>query len=64
MNARRSCPLSLMQPSVLFIKSRARNQSTLGLRIREIAMDRPRFGVLRVLVMLKGKGWEIGKKRV
>ena len=27
-------------------------------------MDRPRFGYLRVLVMLKREGWKVGKKRV
>lgn len=27
-------------------------------------MDRPRFGYLRVLVMLKRQGWSVGKKRV
>ena len=27
-------------------------------------MDRPRFGYLRVLVMLKRGGWAVGKKRV
>ena len=28
-----------------------------------IAMDRPRFGYLRVLVMLQREGWSVGKKR-
>lgn len=27
-------------------------------------MDRPRFDHLRVLLMLKRKGWSVGKKRV
>ena len=27
-------------------------------------MSRPRFGYLRVLVMLKREGWQVGKKRV
>lgn len=29
-----------------------------------IAMDRPRFGYLRVQVMLRREGWPVGKKRV
>ena len=29
-----------------------------------IAMDRPRFGYLRVQVMLRREGWQVGKKRV
>lgn len=63
-NVRRSCRLALLRPSVWHAKSEARDQSALRLRIREIAMDRPRFGYLRVLVMLKREGWEIGKQRV
>lgn len=63
-NVRRSCRLAVLRPSVWYAKSEARDQSALRLRIREIAMDRPRFGYLRVLVMLKREGWEIGKKRV
>lgn len=33
-------------------------------RIRDIALSRPQFGYLRVLVMLKREGWQVGKKRV
>ena len=55
-NVRRSCRLALLRPSVWYAKSEARDQSALRLRIREIAMDRPRFGYLRVLVMLKREG--------
>ena len=64
MNVRRSCRLALLRPSVWYQKSEARDQSALRLRIREIAVDRPRFGYLRVLVVLKREGWEVGKKRV
>ena len=46
MNVRRSCRLALLRPSVWYQKSEARDQSALRLRIREIAMDRPRFGCL------------------
>ena len=63
-SVRRSCRLALLRPSVWYQKSKARDQSALRLRIREIAMDRPRFGYLRVLVMLKREGWAVGKKRV
>ena len=63
-NVRRSCRLALLRPSVWYQKSEARDQSALRLRIREIAVDRPRFGYLRVLVVLKREGWEVGKKRV
>lgn len=63
-SVQRSCGLALLRRSVWYAKSLARDQSALRLRIREIAMDRPRFGYLRVLVMLKREGWAIGKKRV
>ena len=47
-----------------YAKSTARDQSALRQRIRDIAMSRPRFGYLRVLVMLRREGWAVGKKRV
>jgi len=56
--------LALMRPSVWYQKSEARDQRALRLRISEIAMDRARFGYLRVLVMLKRGGWQVSKKRV
>lgn len=36
-SVQRSCRLSLLQPSVWYAKSQARNQNGLRLRIREIA---------------------------
>jgi putative transposase len=56
--------LALLQRSVWYAKSQARDQSALRQRIRDIAMSRPSFGYLRVLVMLKREGWQVGKKRV
>jgi putative transposase len=63
-SVRRSCDLALLRRSVWYAKSRARDQSALRQRIRDIALSRPRFGYLRVLVMLKREGWQVGKKRV
>jgi putative transposase len=63
-SVRQSCELALLQRSVWYAKSQARDQSALRQRIRDIAMSRPRFGYLRVLVMLKREGWQVGKKRV
>lgn len=34
------------------------------MRIRDIAQARPRFGYLRILVMLRREGWQVGKRRV
>jgi putative transposase len=63
-SVQRSCRLALLRRSVWYAKSQARDQSALRLRIRDIAMSRPRFGYLRVLVMLRREGWAVGKKRV
>jgi transposase InsO family protein len=53
--------LALLQRSVWYAESQARDQSALRQRIRDIAMSRPRFGYLRVLVMLKREGRAVGK---
>jgi putative transposase len=63
-SVRRSCRLAKLRASVWYAKSRAADQSALRQRIRDIAKNRPRFGYLRVLVMLKREGWAVGKKRV
>lgn len=63
-SVQRSCGLALLQRSSWYARSTARDQSVLRQRIRDIAMSRPRFGYLRVLVMLKREGWQVGKKRV
>ena len=54
-----SCRLTMLRPSVWYQKSEARDQSALRLRIWEIVRDRPRFGFLRVLVMLKCENWGV-----
>ena len=63
-SVQRSCRLALLRRSVWYAKSRARDQSALRQRIRDIAMNRPRFGYLRVQVMLRREGWQVNKKRV
>jgi hypothetical protein len=45
-------------------RSTARDQGPLRLRIRELAHARPRFGFLRIWVLLRREGWRINKKRV
>lgn len=42
----------------------ARDQTALRLRIRDIAHARPRFGYLRIWVLLRREGWRVNKKRV
>ena len=43
---------------------RRRDQTALRLRIRELAHARPRFGFLRIWVLLRREGWPVNKKRV
>ena len=43
---------------------RARDQSALRLRIRELAHARPRFEFLRIWVLLRREGWGVNRKRV
>src|SRR6056297_3289567 len=45
-------------------KSKAKDQSALRLRIREIAYARPRFGYQRIHVMLRREDWPVNKKRI
>jgi putative transposase len=47
-----------------YAKSRARDQSAVRLRIREIAHTRPRFGYRRIHVTLRRKGRLVNAKRV
>lgn len=62
--ARRSCALMRLERSTWYYKSRAKDQSALRLRIRDIAQSRPRFGYRRITVMLKREGWKVNHKRV
>jgi putative transposase len=61
---RRALRLADFSHSGWYAKSRARDQSALRLRIREIAHARPRFGYPRIHVMLRREGWAVNKKRV
>jgi putative transposase len=45
-------------------RSTAKNQAGLKLRIRELAMSRPRFGYRRIHVMLRREGWVVNATRV
>lgn len=64
MTVRRACRLGGMSRAGFYRKSTARDQSALRLRIRQIAMDRPRFGYQRIHTMLRRQGWAVNRKRV
>jgi len=60
----RACRLAGFSRTAWYKRSTARDQSALRLRIRELAMARPRFGYLRIHVLLRREGWRVNKKRV
>lgn len=64
MSVRRAIELGQFSHGGWYAKSVARDQTALRLRIREIAHARPRFGYLRIHVMLRREGWSVNKKRV
>jgi len=45
-------------------RSRATDHSALRIRIRDLAHARPRFGYLRIWVLLRREGWRVNRKRV
>ena len=59
-----TCRLAEFSGAAWYRPSRARDQSALRLRIREIAHPRRRFGYERIWVMLHREGWPINRKRV
>jgi len=63
-NVRRSCRLALLQPSVWYAKSDARDQSALRLRIRQNRDGPSTIRLPTRAAHASGEGWEIGKKRV
>jgi len=63
-SVKRACRLALLQRATWYLRSRARDQTPLRMRIRDIAYARPRFGYLRIQVMLRREGWIVNHKRV
>jgi len=60
----RTCRLAQFSRAAWYRRSRARDQSVLRSRIRELAHARPRFGYLRIWVLLRREGWAVNRKRV
>jgi putative transposase len=63
-DVRRACALAGLSRTAWYRRRHPRDQSALRLRIREIAMARPRFGYERIWVVLRREGWPINRKRV
>jgi putative transposase len=63
-SCRRACALAEIWPNTWYYTSQARDTSALRMRIREIAQARPRFGYVRIWILLRREGWRDNKKRV
>lgn len=62
---RRACGLAQLSRTAWYRRpSESRMQTVLRLRIRELAHARPRFGYLRIWVLLRREGWLVNRKRV
>ena len=64
MSCARACRLAQFGRASWYRRSRAKDQSALRLRIRDLAHARPRFGYMRIWVLLRREGWLINHKRV
>jgi putative transposase len=60
----RACRLAQFSRAAWYRRSRAKDQSALRMRIRDLAHARPRFGSLRIWVLLRREGRLVNRKRV
>jgi len=61
---RRACGLLRFNRASWYYRHRRREDLVLRRRLRELAQARPRFGYLRLHVMLRREGWVVNRKRV
>ncbi|MDF2852526.1 MAG: hypothetical protein K0S31_3211 [Sphingobacterium multivorum] len=61
---RRACEVSLLSTSVWYYKHHRPDDSPLRLRIKSIAETRVRYGIERIVVLLKLEGWRDNPKRI
>jgi len=59
-----ACRLAQFGRASWYRRSRAKDQSALRMRIRDLAHARPRFGYQRIWVLLRREGWLVNRKRV
>lgn len=64
MSKQRACRLIRLGRSTYYWKSKAKDQTPLRRRLRELAEARPRFGYPRLHVLLRREGWKVNIKRV
>ena len=64
MSCVRACRLAQFSRAAWYRQSTAKDQTALRMRIRELALARPRFSYLRIWVLLRREGWHVNRKRV
>jgi putative transposase len=64
MSERRACQLVVVQRSSVRYRRRRGDDAALRARLRELALERRRFGYLRLHVLLRREGWQVNHKRV
>ena len=64
LSERRACGLIGLARSCCRYRSRKPDQRALGLRLRDLAAARPRYGYRRLHVLLRREGWAVNAKRV
>ncbi|SPP64003.1 conserved hypothetical protein [Nitrospira lenta] len=61
---RRACGLLRLNRASWYYRHHGREDTAIRMRVRELAQARPRFGYLRLQVMLRREGWVVNRKRV
>lgn len=61
---RRACGLLRLNRASWYYRHHRREDTAIRMRLRELAQARPRFGYLRLHVMLRREGWVVNRKRV
>ncbi len=61
---RRACRVIQIHRNVYRYVSHKRDDTPLRSRIRELAEARPRYGYLRIHILLRREGWAVNKKRI
>jgi len=61
---RRACRVAGVPRTTMRYRSRARDQSPLRRRIKELAAVRVRYGYRRLHILLRREGWQVNAKRV
>jgi putative transposase len=61
---RRACGLLQLNRASWYYRPHGRDDTAIRMRMKELAQARPRFGYLRLHVLLRREGWGVNKKRV